>query len=114
MSALLQLSKWLDRLNEFVGRNVAWLELAAVLISAINAVVRKAFNMSSNAWLEVQWYMFGAVVIDPPDLHPVDREYLLVQSEVHLDGDQIRLESVLRTRQQGRELGHDCPPAAAS
>ena len=63
MSALLQLSKLIDRLNEFVGRNVAWLVLAAVLISAINAVVRKAFNTSSNAFLEIQWYLFAAVFL---------------------------------------------------
>ena len=63
MSALLQLSKLIDRLNEFVGRNVAWLVLAAVLISAINAAVRKAFNTSSNAFLEIQWYLFAAVFL---------------------------------------------------
>ena len=63
MSALLQLSKWIDRLNEFVGRNVAWLVLAAVLISAINAAVRKVFNTSSNAFLEIQWYLFAAVFL---------------------------------------------------
>jgi TRAP-type mannitol/chloroaromatic compound transport system permease small subunit len=63
VSALLQLSKWIDRLNEFVGRNVAWLVLAAVLISAINAAVRKVFNTSSNAFLEIQWYLFAAVFL---------------------------------------------------
>lgn len=63
MSALLQLSKLIDRLNEFIGRNVAWLVLAAVLISAINAAVRKAFNTSSNAFLEIQWYLFAAVFL---------------------------------------------------
>jgi TRAP-type mannitol/chloroaromatic compound transport system permease small subunit len=63
VSALLQLSKLIDRLNEFVGRNVAWLVLAAVLISAINAAVRKAFNTSSNAFLEIQWYLFAAVFL---------------------------------------------------
>jgi TRAP-type mannitol/chloroaromatic compound transport system permease small subunit len=61
--ALLQLSRLIDRLNELVGRSVSWLVLAAVLISAINAVVRKAFNFSSNAYLEVQWYLFAAVFL---------------------------------------------------
>lgn len=61
MRHLLGLSRFIDRVNEFVGRNVSWLVLAAVLISAGNASIRKAFDMSSNAWLEVQWYLFGAV-----------------------------------------------------
>ncbi|MBC7283892.1 TRAP transporter small permease subunit [Hoeflea sp.] len=61
MKNLLVLSRSIDRINEFVGRNVSWLVLAAVLISAGNASIRKAFDMSSNAWLEVQWYLFGAV-----------------------------------------------------
>jgi TRAP-type mannitol/chloroaromatic compound transport system permease small subunit len=61
MGSLLALSRLIDRINEFVGRNVSWLVLAAVLISAGNATIRKAFDMSSNAWLEVQWYLFGAV-----------------------------------------------------
>jgi TRAP-type mannitol/chloroaromatic compound transport system permease small subunit len=63
VSALLPLSRWIDRLNEFVGRWVSWLVLAAVLISAANAVVRKAFDMSSNAFLEVQWYLFAAIFL---------------------------------------------------
>ena len=63
MPALLRLSRLIDALSEFVGRWVSWLILAAVLISAINAVVRKAFNMSSNAFLEIQWYLFAAVFL---------------------------------------------------
>jgi TRAP-type mannitol/chloroaromatic compound transport system permease small subunit len=53
----------IDRLNEFVGRQVSWLVLAAVLISAGNAIVRKLFNTSSNAYLEVQWYLFAAIFL---------------------------------------------------
>ncbi|MBX3618576.1 MAG: TRAP transporter small permease subunit [Rhizobacter sp.] len=63
MSPLLSLSRWIDRLSEFIGRWVAWLVLAAVLISAANAVVRKLFNTSSNAFLEIQWYLFAAVFL---------------------------------------------------
>ena len=63
MSALLKLSGWIDALNERVGRYVSWLILAAVLISAFNAVIRKAFNYSSNAFLEIQWYLFAAVFL---------------------------------------------------
>ncbi|MGY4829604.1 TRAP transporter small permease subunit [Sphaerotilaceae bacterium SBD11-9] len=63
MSPLLSLSRWIDRFSEFVGRWVAWLVLAAVLISAANAIVRKAFNTSSNAFLEIQWYLFAGVFL---------------------------------------------------
>ncbi len=63
MPALLKLSRLIDQLSEWVGRWVAWLVLVAVLISAANAVVRKAFNFSSNAFLEVQWYLFAAVFL---------------------------------------------------
>jgi TRAP-type mannitol/chloroaromatic compound transport system permease small subunit len=59
----LSFSRLVDRLNEFVGRWLAWLVLAAVLISAGNAIVRKVFNVSSNAYLEIQWYLFAAVVL---------------------------------------------------
>ena len=63
MSLLLQLSRLIDRVSEFAGRWVAWLVLAAVLISAGNAITRKAFNLSSNAFLEIQWYLFAAVFL---------------------------------------------------
>lgn len=63
MSGLLKLSRLIDQLNEFVGRWVSWLVLVAVLISAINAIVRKAFGTSSNAFLEIQWYLFAAVFL---------------------------------------------------
>lgn len=61
MQILLTLSRWIDRFSEFVGRWVAWLVLAAVLISASNAVTRKLLDWSSNALLEIQWYLFAAV-----------------------------------------------------
>jgi len=63
LTALLQLSRRIDALSEFVGRWVSWLVLAAVLISALNAVVRKAFNIGSNAFLEIQWYLFAAIFL---------------------------------------------------
>ena len=63
MAPLLTLSRLIDRATEWVGRWVAWLVLAAVLISALNASVRKAFNTSSNAYLEIQWYLFAAVFL---------------------------------------------------
>ena len=63
MPILLKVSASIDRLSEWIGRWVAWLVLAAVLISATNAVVRKALNISSNAYLEIQWYLFSAVFL---------------------------------------------------
>ncbi|MBQ0960624.1 TRAP transporter small permease subunit [Ideonella sp. 4Y11] len=63
MTALLKLSKLIDALSERVGRWTSWLVLAAVLISAGNAVVRKAFSIGSNAFLEIQWYLFAAVFL---------------------------------------------------
>ena len=63
MQLLLSLSRLIDAANERVGRAVYWLILVAVLVSAGNAVVRYALNQSSNAWLEVQWYLFSAVFL---------------------------------------------------
>jgi TRAP-type mannitol/chloroaromatic compound transport system permease small subunit len=59
MTALLALSRAIDWINEWIGRSAIWLILGAILISATNAVVRKIFSTSSNAWLEVQWYLYG-------------------------------------------------------
>lgn len=61
MSVALAISRVIDEINSWIGRMVAWLVLVAVLVSAGNAIFRKAFDMSSNAWLELQWYLFGAV-----------------------------------------------------
>jgi TRAP-type mannitol/chloroaromatic compound transport system permease small subunit len=63
MNALLALARLIDVLNERIGKIVTWLVLVAVLVSAANAIVRKAFDMSSNAFLEVQWYLFSAVFL---------------------------------------------------
>ena len=61
MDTLLRLAKAIDRLNEFIGRWVAWLGLAAVVICAAAATARYALNIGSNAWLEIQWYLNAAV-----------------------------------------------------
>lgn len=61
MNLLLTLSRGIDTLNERLGRMTMWLVLASVLISALNAIVRKAFNIGSNAFLEIQWYLFAGV-----------------------------------------------------
>jgi TRAP-type mannitol/chloroaromatic compound transport system permease small subunit len=61
VNALLKLSRLIDFFNEAIGRLTMWLVLAAVLISAGNAIMRKGFDISSNAYLEIQWYLFAAV-----------------------------------------------------
>ncbi len=61
MSALIRLSRGIDAVNEAIGRTAAWAIVAAVLVSALNAIARKTLGLSSNAWLELQWYLFGAV-----------------------------------------------------
>jgi len=63
MRALLALSRGIDALNERVGRIVLWLVLAMALLSSMNAIARYLFNRSSNAWLEMQWYMFAAIFL---------------------------------------------------
>ncbi|MDP9840670.1 TRAP-type mannitol/chloroaromatic compound transport system permease small subunit [Neorhizobium huautlense] len=63
MTAFLSVSRAIDAMNTLLGKAVSWLLLAAVLISAINAVTRKLFNLSSNAWLEAQWYLFSAAFL---------------------------------------------------
>lgn len=61
MGGLLKISGLIDALNEWLGKLIMWLVLAAVVISTVNAVIRKAFDISSNAWLEIQWYLFAGV-----------------------------------------------------
>jgi len=63
LGLLLRISALIDTINERIGKAVYWLVLVAVLISAGNAIVRKVFNMSSNAFLETQWYLFSAVFL---------------------------------------------------
>lgn len=61
MGGLLKISGLIDALNEWLGKIILWLVLAAVVISTVNAIIRKAFDISSNAWLEIQWYLFAGV-----------------------------------------------------
>ena len=63
MQGLLRISRIIDAIDERLGKALGWLILLAVLISAINAIVRFSLNRSSNAWLELQWYLFGAVFL---------------------------------------------------
>lgn len=81
MHALLKLSRGIDGLNAFVGRWVIWLILASTVISGVNAVVRKAFNMSSNAFLEIQWYLFAAA-------------FLLAAGYTLLQGEHVKIDVI--------------------
>ena len=63
MKPLLTFSRTIDRVNETIGKWMAWLVIAAALVSAGNAVIRKVFDTSSNAWLELQWWLFGMVFL---------------------------------------------------
>jgi TRAP-type mannitol/chloroaromatic compound transport system permease small subunit len=63
VNVLLSLARLIDALTERIGRLVIWLVLVATLISAGNALARYALGESSNAWLEIQWYLFGAMFL---------------------------------------------------
>jgi TRAP-type mannitol/chloroaromatic compound transport system permease small subunit len=63
MQGLLAATRVIDRANELIGKAMSWLILVAVLVSATNAVIRKVFSVSSNSWLELQWYLFGAAFL---------------------------------------------------
>lgn len=81
MKVLLGISRAIDAVNERIGRLVYWCVLAAVLVSAGNAIVRYTLNTSSNAWLEIQWYLFAAV-------------FLLCSGYTFLHNEHIRIDVV--------------------
>jgi TRAP-type mannitol/chloroaromatic compound transport system permease small subunit len=81
LQSLLKLSNRIDAFTRWTGKRVAWLIVAAVLISAVNATVRKVFDTSSNAWLELQWVLFSVV-------------FLLCSPWTLLDNEHIRIDIV--------------------
>lgn len=81
MRTLLKFSKAVDWLNAQLGKYVIWLILASTVISAINAVVRKVFDMSSNAFLEIQWYLFAA-------------SFLIAAGYTLLNGEHVKIDVV--------------------
>lgn len=98
MQNLLKISGIIDALNTRVGQIFKWAILAAVIISTVNAVIRKLFNVSSNAWLEMQWYLFGAV-------------FMLCAAYTFLKNEHIRIDVVTshfakRTRDWIDVIGH--------
>jgi TRAP-type mannitol/chloroaromatic compound transport system permease small subunit len=63
LKALLPLSRVIDAATTWIGKRLAWLIMAAVVVSAVNATVRKIFDLSSNSWLELQWVLFSIVFL---------------------------------------------------
>jgi TRAP-type mannitol/chloroaromatic compound transport system permease small subunit len=81
LKALLPVSRTIDAADRWLGKRLAWLILAAVLVSAANATVRKIFDTSSNSWLELQWVLFSVV-------------FLLCSPWTLLDNEHIRIDIV--------------------
>ena len=81
MQALLKVSRGIDAFTRWIGKRLAWLILVAVVVSAVNAILRKSFDMSSNSWLELQWVLFGIV-------------FLLCSPWTLLDNEHIRIDIV--------------------
>jgi TRAP-type mannitol/chloroaromatic compound transport system permease small subunit len=81
LQSLLKLSRGIDALTRWLGKRLAWLILVAVIISAINAIIRKVLDTSSNAWLELQWVLFSIV-------------FLLCASWTLLDNEHIRIDII--------------------
>ena len=81
LKALLPLSRTIDAITTWIGKRLAWLILAAVIVSAGNATIRKIFDLSSNSWLELQWVLFSVV-------------FLLCSSWTLLDNEHIRIDIV--------------------
>jgi TRAP-type mannitol/chloroaromatic compound transport system permease small subunit len=81
LQSLLSLSRAIDAFTRWVGKRLAWLILIAVVVSALNAIVRKSFDTSSNSWLELQWVLFSIV-------------FLLCSSWTLLDNEHIRIDIV--------------------
>ena len=63
LKSLLPLTRAIDAMNTWLGRRLAWLILGAVLVSAVNATIRKVFDTSSNSWLELQWVLVSVVFL---------------------------------------------------
>ncbi len=78
MQALLGVSRTIDTVNKWIGRISAWAVVIAILVSAINAIVRKVIGTSSNAWLELQWYLFGAVFMLCAAWTLIDNEHIRI------------------------------------
>ena len=107
MKALLALSRAIDAMNERLGRLANWLVLIACLISAGNAMMRYAFDMSSNAWLEVQWYLFAGIVMFGASYTLRLNEHSLVQLGWGVHQQRIQATITSNTRHIAVEVAQD-------
>jgi TRAP-type mannitol/chloroaromatic compound transport system permease small subunit len=98
LNVLLKLSGAIDTVNRSVGRSLSWLVLVAVLVSAINAVVRKVFGVSSNSWLELQWVLFSIIFL-------VGASWTLLENE-HIRIDIVNNVLPARVRSTIDLIGH--------
>ena len=78
MQALLKLSRGIDSFTRWTGKRLAWLILVAVVISAVNAIIRKMFDSSSNSWLELQWVLFSMVFLLCAPWTLLDNEHIRI------------------------------------
>jgi len=78
LQALLKLSRGIDAFTKWTGKRIAWLILVAVVVSAVNAIMRKAFDVSSNSWLELQWVLFGIVFLMCSPWTLLDNEHIRI------------------------------------
>lgn len=90
LQSLLKLSRSIDASTRWIGRHLAWLILVAVVISALNAVVRKTFDMSSNSWLELQWVLFGIVFLMCAPWTLLDNEHIRIDIVNNLFPKRVR------------------------
>jgi TRAP-type mannitol/chloroaromatic compound transport system permease small subunit len=98
LQSLLKISRGIDAFTRWIGKRLAWLILVAVVVSAVNAIVRKVFDTSSNSWLELQWVLFSVV-------------FLLCSPWTLLDNEHIRIDVLnqmlpKRVRDSIDVLGH--------
>jgi TRAP-type mannitol/chloroaromatic compound transport system permease small subunit len=84
VQTLLKFSRGIDAVTRWVGKRLAWLILVAIVISSVNAVLRKTLDISSNSWLELQWVLFSVV-------------FLLCSPWTLLDNEHIRIDIVSNT-----------------
>lgn len=94
MQALLRLSRGVDWLTSQIGKYIVWLILASTVISGLNAIVRKVFNTSSNAFLEVQWYLFAA-------------SFLIAAGYTLLNGEHVKIDVISSRLSKRAQIGID-------
>ena len=90
MQSLLQMSRRIDAFTTWTGKRLAWLILAAVVVSASNAIVRKMFDTSSNSWLELQWVLFSMVFLLCSPWTLLDNEHIRIDIVNNLLPKQVR------------------------